>query len=171
MVIRVLIWIAVFNRQMLLQALIPLGLVFLATAGITFYFYKKIETKKPADGIEPKRPLNLTQALIYGLIYTTILFVVAFANDYLGAGGLYIASGISGLTDLDAISISVSKLSRGSVAETIAINAILIATISNTVLKMGIALWAGSREMRRWILLGYGIAFAAALIGFAVINL
>jgi uncharacterized membrane protein (DUF4010 family) len=107
---------------------------------------------------------------VFGALYTVILFAVAYANDVFGQSGIFVASGIAGISDVDAISISVSKLSVGTIPSSTAQNAILIATISNTIVKMGIAIWAGSREMRKQIYLGYGVIFLAALIGFVIMN-
>lgn len=172
MVIRVTIWVFVFNVQLISRLWLALGIVFLAAIGITLYFYRKHKDHSRIDTkIPPGKPLNLTGALLFGLIYTVILFIVAWANDVFGEGGLYIASSIAGLTDVDAITISVSKLSSVSISHVMAANAILIATIANTLVKIGIALWAGSKEMRKYILVGYGCIFIAAVVGFALMNL
>jgi len=119
----------------------------------------------------PGKPLNLMGALVFGLIYTVIIFMVAYASNTFGNSGIYITSGIGGLSDIDAITISVSKLSRESITALTAQNAILIATVANTIVKICIALWAGSREIRKYIYIGYGVIFLAAVIAFAVLNL
>ena len=116
------------------------------------------------------KPLNLSGALVFGMIYTVIIFMVAYASDTFGNSGIYITSGIGGLSDIDAITISVSKLSKASISVLTAQNAILIATIANTLVKIGIALWAGSKELRKYIYIGYGAIFIAAVIAFVILN-
>ena len=173
MVLRVLLWVLIFNSQLLEGLSISLSLVFLAAIGMTLYYYylikkgqKKMDTKLP-----PGRPLNLTGALVFGLLYIVILYIVAYANSVFGEEGMFIASGIAGISDLDAITISVAKLSSVSISFAVARNAILIATISNTLVKLGISIWAGSREMRRLVYIGYGVIFLAAVAGFLLMNL
>jgi uncharacterized membrane protein (DUF4010 family) len=172
MVIRVGIWVTVFNRQLLQNVALSLGIVFAAAIGITLYYYIKSRDQKSVDSDLPHgKPLNLTGALIFGALYTIILLVVAYANDTFGNKGIFLASGVAGVSDVDAITISVSKLSLGSISAVTAGNAILIATISNTLVKMGIAIWAGSKKMRRKLYLGYGAIFVAAILGFILMNL
>lgn len=171
MVIRVLLWVIVFNPELLRSFAVPLGIVFLGAIGVTLYFYyleKKV--KKSNTSIPLGKPLNLTGALVFGVIYTVIIFAVAYASVTFGDRGIYITSGIGGLSDIDAITISVSKLSKDSISILAAQNAILIATIANTLVKAGISLWAGSREIRKYIYIGYGAIFLSALIAFAVLN-
>jgi len=172
MVIRVLVWVIIFNQALLPGLAIPIGLIFVAAIGVTVYFYLYQTKKQEIDADMPLgTPLNLTAAIVFGLIYTVIIFMVAYASDTFGNSGIYITSGIGGLSDIDAITISVSKLSTDGISILTAQNAILIATLANTLVKIGIALWAGSREMRKYIFIGYGAIFLAAVVAFVILNL
>ena len=172
MVIRVLIWVLVFNKELMTDFYLPIGIVFLGAIGVTLYFYFQEKKNRKTDAEIPLgKPLNLAGALVFGLLYTVIIFAVAYASDTFGNKGIYITSGIGGLSDIDAITISVSKLSNNSISVLTAQNAILIATLANTIVKMGIALWAGSRELRKYIYIGYGTIFLAGLVAFAVLNI
>jgi uncharacterized membrane protein (DUF4010 family) len=84
---------------------------------------------------------------------------------------MYISSVIAGLTDIDAITISVSKLAGNAISITTAQNAIILATISNTVIKIGISLWAGSMPLRKMVSIGYGAIFAVAILAFLLLNI
>lgn len=172
MVIRVLIWVFIFNPQLANALILPLVLMFAAAIGITLYFFIKHRNQKEVDAEVPAgQPLQLKGAMLFAIIYTAILFAVAYANDMFGEEGIYAASSIAGLTDVDAITISVSKLAKGSLDMLSAQNAILIATLSNTLVKIGIALWNGSRELRKFIFIGYGAIFFAAIAGFVMLNI
>lgn len=171
MVVRVFIWVMIFNPQLLGGLAIALSMVFLAAIGVTVFYYLKGQRKKVDAQIPESRPLNLTGALFFGLLYSAILFVVAYANSVFGEKGIYVASGIAGISDVDAITISVSKLSSNGISAITAQNAILLATISNTLVKLGISVWAGSKEMRRLVYIGYGIIFLAAIAGFVIMNI
>src|SRR5690606_859094 len=115
------------------------------------------------------KPLNMQSVIVFGIVYTLIILLVSYTNEYFGSSGIFISSTIAGLTDIDAITISVSKLAGDSLSIPVAQNAILLATISNTIVKIGIALWAGSKELRKYIYIGYGCIFLAALIAFALL--
>lgn len=172
MVIRVLIWVAVFNKSLLPGFYIPIAIIFLSAIGITLFLYLKRKNKKNVDTKMPLgKPLNLMAALIFGVIYTAILLMVAYGSDTFGNKGIYISSGIGGLSDIDAITISVSKLARNSISILTAHNAILIAMICNTLVKIATALWNGSKELRKYIFIGFGTIIIAAIVAFAVINL
>ncbi len=172
MVVRVALWVFLFNKELLVGLALPLGILFLTAAGASVYFLVR---NKEGDNVETQlplgKPLEMTNAILFGVLYVVILLVITFANDYFGDEGIYITSGIAGLSDVDAISISISKMSVITISASTAQNAILIATLANTIAKFGIALWASSREMRKNVLIGYGLIFVAALVAFGILNL
>lgn len=135
-----------------------------------YSYFKQKRASKTETEIRQGKPLDLQGALFFGLIYVVITLVVSYAHVYFGEKGLFISSAIAGLSDIDAITISVSKLAHVSVSVNNAQNAVLIATISNTVIKMAIGVWAGSKELRQYLYWGYGLIFIATLIAFAILN-
>lgn len=170
MVVRVALWVFLFNKALLSGLALPLSILFATAVAATIYFYirDKKENSKETNMPEGK-PLELTNALWFGVLYVAILLVISYANDYLGSGGIYITSGIAGLSDVDAITISVSKMSA-NISVTTAQNAILIATLANTIAKFSIALWASSKEMRRHVIVGYGLIIVASAVAFGILN-
>lgn len=165
MIIRVLIWTFIFNKSLFNELFFTIFLVFMAAIGITLFLYftkgkKEVFTAEIPQG----KPLDLVGALVFGLIFTIILLVVSYANENLGERGILISSAIAGLSDIDAITISVSKLAGVRLDLSIASIAVLIGTISNTLIKMGIGIWAGGPTLRRDLYLGYGVIFIAAVL-------
>ncbi len=57
-----------------------------------------------------ENPTELKAALWFGLLFAIVLLAVAAAKERLGQGGLYFVAGLSGLTDMDAISLSTAQL-------------------------------------------------------------
>ena len=164
MIIRVLVWTFIFNKAFFNQIYFTIFLVFLAGIAITLFFYFKPRGNKIIDAtIRQGKPLDLQGALVFGVIYIIILLVVSYANENMGEKGLMISSAIAGLSDIDAVTITVSKLAGLKLDFTLASNAVLIATISNTLVKMGIGIWAGSKSLRKYLYVGYGAIFSAAL--------
>lgn len=165
MIVRVLVWIFIFNRELFNQLFFTLILVLLAAIGITFFlFFTEGKSEITHTEMPKGKPLDLIGAMIFGIIYSVILLVVSYANENLGEGGILLSSAVAGLSDIDAITISVSKLAGTTLDFNIASIAVLIATISNTLVKMGIGIWAGSKTLRKDLYLGYGVIFISALL-------
>lgn len=120
----------------------------------------------PPDGGKYRNPLSLKIAIQFGLLYAVVVFIVKVASAWFGGTGVMVASFISGLTDLDAISLSLSNLSgNGGIAIPLAIQGILLATVANSLMKAGLAAALGSPELRKKVLWVLGIT---AALGVAV---
>lgn len=171
MVVRIFLLVFIFNKEMLVELIIPLLILLLTAFGVAVFFYKR-QYGKPAliDKIVLGDPLNIKNAVFFGIFYMGILLLVSYANHTYGTKGIYVSSAISALTDIDAIAISVSKLGGTTMNILFAQNAILIATLSNTVVKIGIALFTGSQQLKKYVLVGYSCIFIAGIIGFLVLN-
>jgi len=134
MVIRIFLLVFIFNKAMLVELIIPLLIILLTALGVALFFYKR-QYGKPAltDEIALGDPLNIKNAVFFGIFYVGILLLVSYANHTYGTKGIYFSSAISALLDIDAITISVSKLGGTTMNTLFAQNAILIATLSNNV--------------------------------------
>jgi len=171
MVLRIFLLVFIFNKAMLVELTIPLLIILLTAFGIALYFYNKQFKKQHAvDKIVLGDPLNIKNAVFFGIFYMGILLLVSYANNVYGSKGIYVSSAISALTDIDAIAISVSKLGGVTMDLLIAQNAILLATLSNTIVKIGIAVFTGSQQLKKYVLVGYGFIFIAGIVGFLVLN-
>lgn len=110
---------------------------------------------------EPENPAELKSALIFGALYAAVLLAVAFARDRFGTAGLYTVAGLSGLTDMDAITLSTSRLVHaGRLEPDTGWRAILLASLSNLVFKAGIVAVLGSRALLGRIALLFGAVLA-----------
>lgn len=114
---------------------------------------------------EVRNPLSLRVAIQFALLYAIIVLAVRWANRTFGGTGVYLASFISGLTDLDAISLSLSQLSgSGGIGLEDATRALLVAAGANSLLKLGLAASLGGESMRApvSVVLGSTAVLAAA---------
>jgi uncharacterized membrane protein (DUF4010 family) len=117
---------------------------------------------------EPSNPAELKSALIFGALYAIIIFGVAATKHYLGDRGLYVAAVVSGLTDMDAITLSTAQLVKADrLGAGLAWRVILIAAVANTLFKGAMVLALGHPR------LGWRIAalFAAVSAGGAALLL
>jgi uncharacterized membrane protein (DUF4010 family) len=113
------------------------------------YLFFAQRTAEKGD-VKFSNPFDLMSAIKFGLLYALVLLISRAAQMYLGDTGLYLSSVISGLADVDAITLSMAELSRSGVLDMDkAALAIVLATMSNTLVKGSIALIAGSATLRK----------------------
>lgn len=130
-----------------------------------------------AGGGEPaayKNPLSLKVALQFGLLYAVVVFVVKMAVVWFGGAGLVVASFLSGLTDLDAISLSLSNLLQGGqIAPALAAQGVVLAAVANSLMKAGMAAALGDAALRRraGIIMGLTAAIGLISIGLRAANI
>ena len=119
----------------------------------------------PKNEAEYRNPAQLKTALTFGAIYAVILLATAWANDLLGARGVVALAAVSGLTDVDAITLSsLQLLDNGALTQTTALTAVAVAIGSNLVFKAAMAAAAGGPKMRGPTLR----SFVGPLLGLAV---
>lgn len=98
-----------------------------------------------------KNPFQLSEALILGLLFGVVIALVKFADTSFGELGVYIISFISGLTDTDAIALSLASLSKNGLDKATALNAITLAIIANSLLKSMIVFLLGTRSIASYV--------------------
>jgi uncharacterized membrane protein (DUF4010 family) len=87
--------------------------------------------------------------------------LIAFVKVKFGSAGLYVVSLISGLTDVDAVTLSLANLiNSGSIVPDNGWRFILVAALANLVFKGGMVAVIGNRQVFKFV----GMAFAATLI-------
>ena len=103
-------------------------------------------------------PLRLRVAVQFGALYALIIRAVKASIAHLGNSGVLAMSGLSGLIDLDAITLSLSQMTAaGSLTAMTATQGILLAILANTVVKGLLAAFYGSRVLRREVLVVLGV--------------
>ena len=160
-VARVLAEIAIVAPSSFLYLAPPLAiqLAWLALLALGTYFTARgIDEKSPPSG----NPAELKSALVFGGLYAVVLFAVAAAKELLGDSGLYAVAVLSGLHDLDAITLSTAHLvNQGQVNPDTGGRLILVATLSNLAFKGCLVTILGHRRLVGWMT----VLFGAALVG------
>jgi uncharacterized membrane protein (DUF4010 family) len=166
MFFRVIAAVAVLNAS--LVGLIWLPLLVPAAVGLGYCVYLFLVQKpdREHEGVAFSNPFELGPAIKFGLLFVVILLVSKVAQVYLGNTGVYLSSFVSGLADVDAIALSMAKLSRpgAGVAPVVAAQAIVLAAVANTLLKGSIVIFAGSTGLRKAILPGFILILATGVI-------
>ncbi|WP_404361647.1 MgtC/SapB family protein [Marinobacter sp.] len=94
-----------------------------------------------------RNPLELKSALLFGILLTAILFLGEFLRDWLGDAGVLVLAATSGVADVDAITLSLTRMSLTSIDAQTAIIGIVIATSVNNGVKCVIAAAIGTRAL------------------------
>ena len=164
---RVLIEVAVVNPGLVKQVVAPLVAMLIAGVIGFYILWRRGRAEKKAEhgGVELSNPLRLKTAITFGLVFAFVLVAVEAANEYFGSAGVYLASILTGITDVDSITLSVSNLSlKGLLDERVAAMAIIMATIMNTITKAVMAMVLGTPRLRRLVSRAFGVVVLTGLI-------
>lgn len=171
MFFRVVVEVGVVNFSLaktLVVGMLLMGAVSLLTC---VYLWRSGRSKETAEVDSGHNPFELGDAIKFGLLFAVVLFVANAAQVYFGDTGLYVAGALAGLTDVDAIALSMADLAKQDPGMSVAAaRTIVIAVISNTMVKCGMAIWLGAPSMRRTmvpitIILALSGVAAAYLVG------
>ena len=165
MFVRVMVEVAVINPALFRIVWIPMTAALVVSASYCVYLYRLQSTGKQEEQDMFKNQFELGPARTNGHIYPAILLVANAARLYLGNTGIYLSSIASGLADVDAITLSLAELSRvtGDLDLHTAARGIVLAAVSNTLVKGGIVLGMGSVMLRKAILPGLLATLATAI--------
>ncbi|MDX1414232.1 MAG: MgtC/SapB family protein [Candidatus Promineifilaceae bacterium] len=163
MFIRVLIEVFVVNRALFEVVWLPVAIPGIAALAFAAYLFLSPHDDDEED-VVVSNPFELRSAITFGLLFGVILLIAHAAQLYLGDTGVYISSFVSGLADVDAITLSVAELSgSGELSLTVAARAIVIAIMANTLVKGGIVLASGSSSIKRALLPGFLLILIAGI--------
>jgi uncharacterized membrane protein (DUF4010 family) len=165
---RVLVEVVVVNRALVPRLLVPF-VTMGATAAIAAWMLIRRrgaveDSSRSQSGDVPlKNPFSLTEASKFGAFFAAVLLVVKLVQLHFPGEGLYMVAGLAGLTDVDAITLSMAEYARSGDAN-VAVNAIVLATLANTMVKCGIAAALGSVVLRRSVIIATAAIVAAAIV-------
>jgi len=162
--VRVLLIIGLLSPTLFPAALTPmlimLALLALLSMGIWHWTRQEHSVMPVQDN-----PSELKAALWFGLIFAIVLLAVAAAKEHLGQGGLYVVAGLSGLTDMDAISLSTAQLvNSGILGPASGWRIILVAALSNLIFKAGMIWLLGHRQLFVRIGALYGVVIGVGTL-------
>ncbi len=162
--VRVLVEVAVVARSILIQTLVP-AVIVMALMAIPALFVWRGVRREHGELPEQGNPTELKSAVLFAGLYLLVLLALAAAKEFIGQGALYPVAILSGLTDMDAITLSTGRMAQnGSLAGEQAWRLILTAFLANLVFKAGLAGMLGSRQLLRQIALLFSIPFAGGVL-------
>jgi uncharacterized membrane protein (DUF4010 family) len=157
---RLLVLLAVVGPSLVPYAAVPLGALFVAAtvAGALV----ATRTDDQASGVNLANPFDLRPALQFGLLFAAVLLILRAARETLGDPGVLFASALGGVTQLDAITLSLADQAAGGLDPVLAGRALGFAVAANSVFKAVLALFVGGARYARLVAPFVVLAGAAA---------
>jgi uncharacterized membrane protein (DUF4010 family) len=142
----------------------PLGalLAWMAIVAMVFYPFKRGDEERMP---EPANPAELKSALIFGAIYAAVIFAIGAVKEHLGGRALFGVAIASGLTDMDAITLSTARLvEQQRIDTTTGWRLIVTASLANIAFKAGAAAFIGGLAFGRRLLWPFALGIAGGLL-------
>jgi uncharacterized membrane protein (DUF4010 family) len=168
MICRVLFMIGFVNLELVRRLAVPMAII--AAPGLLYaawsWFFRR---KKDASVETPevKNPLSLKTAIKFAIIYTVFAFLVKAATNTEWKESLLLLSFVSGLTDVDAIALLMANSVRDqSVAIELAVKAVILGTLGNSLTKAILAVALGKGALRAHVAIALGATIVAGAASF-----
>lgn len=165
MFVRVIVLVAVVNRTLLPYVVAPFAVMALAASAFAAYLYYRgggLDGGASKKGVNVQNPFSLWAAAKFGALFAVVLLAVKIVQEHFPPSGLYAVAAIAGLTDVDAITLSMSEFAKSGEAR-VAVIAIVIAAVSNTIVKCGLTFAIAGREFGRPLLIATIVTLLAGL--------
>ena len=101
-----------------------------------------LEEKIPAQN-----PLELSAALLFGAMLTAVMLLGEWLSEWLGDAGIYLLSAISGIADVGAATLSLTRMAEQGLAIPTAVIGIVLAASVNNLVKAGMAGLIGTHQL------------------------
>ena len=135
------------------------------------YGVRRLHPRGELPELAMANPSELRTALGFGLLYGVVLLAAAWLSDWLGARGLYAVAVVSGLTDVDAITLSSLRLHNlDRLSASLVVNVVTLAVLSNLAFKSMLALALGGWPMARHAIAGMGAAGLGLVAAWAIMR-
>lgn len=162
---RILIYGAVINTALVPALLWPvLTMAAILYLGAGIIWHRNRHDLKVDQPTLDQNPLDLKSALIFGVLLTIILLLGEWLRQWLGDMGIYVLAATSGITDVDPITLSLTRMSVESIAASTAVVGIVIAASVNNLVKSVMAASIGTRRLGLFVGIPMAVSLMAGLL-------
>ncbi len=150
MFIRVFIETLIIDIKLAKIISIPYLLTSIIGIGYVYYLYKNSSLTQISFKNEQleKNPLQLSEAIKFAILFGVIYGAIFFVKNRYGDIGVYVVSIISGITDVDAITLSLSEMAKENKLNYLsALTGIILASFTNTLAKLSLVYWLGGKNL------------------------
>jgi uncharacterized membrane protein (DUF4010 family) len=165
---RVLVATAILNA-----AVVPPLLPYLVAPGLlaALVAIAGVRRSPPAGGadVSMRNPLQLAAALQMAVLFQAVLMAVRLVGNVWGQSGVFTSAAVLGLTDVDALTVSMARAVAAADSPAVAATAIAVGVLANTAMKLGLAVFLGAPRFR--VITGGALALMLVAIGGALLFL
>jgi len=167
---RVIVLAAIIHAPLAIQMLVPFGAMALVTVATALWLLRRSQAAAAAAPVSLKNPFSLVSAIKFGLLFAGVLLVMTIVQQRFPSGGTYVVAALAGTSDVDAITLSMATLAQsGQASLATAALSILIAALSNTLVKCGMSAGLGGPRLRRSALLLTAVLVAIGVAAFVAL--
>ena len=163
--VRVLVEVLVVHPAMARVLAVPLVAMTLVPWVAVLVMLWRATPRPEAETLPLRNPLELGVALWYALLLAVLFMLTRALHVWLGEPGVYLLAAVSGVADVDAVSLSLARMAWYDIALAVASHAIVIAVITNTAIKALLASVVGGWALARWVV---PILLSTLLVGAAL---
>jgi uncharacterized membrane protein (DUF4010 family) len=165
MMLRVVIIVGIINAALLQLVAIPLVLAALAQAAVAGALGNWAQGDGEVAPLALKNPFDLSVVLEFGALLALIMALAKAVSAWAGSKGALALAAVSGLLDVDAISLSLAELAPEGLDADSAAFAILVAVTANSAAKVVLGSTAGGLALGKLLAWSLAAAFAAGALG------
>jgi uncharacterized membrane protein (DUF4010 family) len=170
MSLRTLLLASIINLALLPLLAWPLGLMALTGSLLSVWLLRRAHGQAGGSEMGFKNPLELRLAIYYGLLLALIMLLSQASRAWLGQMGIYLVGALSGITDVDPVTLSLARMSRGNLGLEIATRGIVVASLSNSVSKTLLVAAIANTAMALRVVAVFAAMVCAGLLGVVMIS-
>jgi uncharacterized membrane protein (DUF4010 family) len=167
MFVRVIVEVLVVNRALLGAVLVPFAAMAATAAAAALYLRNRAGARELTAGVPLTNPFSLRAAAKFAAFFALVLLVVKIVQTYAPGRGVYYVAALAGTTDVDAITLSMAQYARSGSTQ-VAVQAITVAALTNTVIKTAMVVILADVRLRRPMLAAAALVLAAGGVALAI---
>jgi uncharacterized membrane protein (DUF4010 family) len=168
MFLRIVVMVVVVNRALLGPLIKPLTAMAVVSAIAGAFYLRRgamLSSRAVRESEVPlTNPFSLTSAVKFAAFFAAVLLLVAAVERTMSGQGMYVVAGLAGLTDLDAITLSMAGYAKSGGDQAVAVTAIVIAALTNTVVKGIMVATLGTVALRQRITLATAVVLIVGVV-------
>lgn len=161
--LRLLVLIGIVNAT-LVVAVLPVFLVYFFICALGGWLVHRSSQRAQVEGAKLNNPFELKTALTFAALFALVLLITRAAQIYLGEQGIYVASILSGITQLDAIALTLAQQTKEDLTTVMAIKGLALALAANSMFKAGVTFSLGASRFGRAVSVTLLLAAVASLL-------
>jgi len=164
MFVRVVLLAGLINPALIRELYIPMTAMSAVVLSCATLILLKDNNQTPVNPAPSKNPLELAPALLFGLLLAAVALLSQAMREWMGDPGILLLATASGIADVDAINLTLSRMAGRDILIDIATQGIILASVSNTLLKGGLAVFSGGTSIAQQVTLPLFLAAASGVL-------